>query len=71
MAKFVTVKCNRCDETITSNFSILKFVAGELHVQHDEDWDLCQACTGDLLDWISTSAVVVSNTLSLQTKPPA
>jgi hypothetical protein len=55
MAKIVTVKCNRCGETITSNFSVLKFVAGELHVQQDEDWDLCQACTGDLLDWIRSA----------------
>jgi hypothetical protein len=41
MSKILTVKCNRCGETITSNFSVLKFVAGELHVQIDEDWDLC------------------------------
>jgi hypothetical protein len=52
MSKILTVKCNRCGETITSNFSVLKFIAGELHVQIDEDWDLCQSCTGDLLDWV-------------------
>jgi hypothetical protein len=54
MSKLVTVKCNRCGETKTSNFNVLKFVAGELSVQNDENLDLCQSCTSDFRDWLKS-----------------
>jgi hypothetical protein len=56
MAKIVTVKCNRCGEIITSNFSVLKFVAGEMYAQHDEDLDLCSSCSSEFLDWLKSSS---------------
>jgi hypothetical protein len=52
MSCSTTIRCDRCDEVVTSGGSIVEVKAGAPRDRAPESWDLCPDCSEDLVAFL-------------------